>query len=464
MAIGKKAFPKIEFIKAPAHKIPKMDESIDLVTSFDSLEHFEKLDEVLAEAKRVLRKNGVFYISVPLEKQFPTLYWLLYKFGWKGKKRFAGHVNFFNDFELKRLLKRYGFTLVKKRFSGHLLFSLFDIPYYLSQSLLKRQATSFESSVSELDRGFKKGFLSSLKRVVAALSFAESSLFHWFPGVRGHFVFVKEGQKDFFSEHSPLTVLEDYQKKLGLRKLLRPKDLAIKKHLEKLELNKARRILDFGCGNGIWLERLLSNSNADGMGVDIAEKLIKEAQARPGKRGRYVCTAHSLPLKDNNFDFCISFDVFEHIEDKELAISEIFRIMKPGGRFLFYILNPNNKYTYDWLFEKLGSDYLYRRADHRRELFPDPGEFSTLLKKQGFKNVGYTLYDGPANLTWDTFCYLYLSILEKLFSHLYLRKLMEPVLHLNDLLVRLFFPLNNFIDGFFFARGYSNGYFIWGER
>jgi len=464
LAIGKKMFPKIEFIKAPAHKIPKPNESFDLVTSFDSLEHFEELDKVLSEVKRVLKRNGIFYISVPLEKQFPTLYWILYKFGWRGKAQFAGHVNFFNDSELRKLLEGYGFTLVRKRFSGHLLFSCFDIPYYLSQSLLGRQATSFESSVAELEQGFKKSLLSSFRKVVSAASFFESSLLSWFPGGRGHFVFVKRGQKDFFSSHPPLTVLEDYQREFGLGKLIRPKDLAIKRHLAKLDFGKARKILDFGCGNGIWLERLLADGNAEGVGVDISEGLIEEAQTRSGKRGRYICTADSWPLVDNSFDFCVSFDVFEHIEDKGSAVSGIFWALKPGGRFLFFTLNPNNKYTHSWLLEKLGSNYLYRRANHKKKLFPDPKEFSALLKNQGFKDVSYVLYDGPANLTWDTFCYLYLFVLEKFFSWLHLKKLTKPILNLNDFLVRTCFPLNNFIDRLFLMRGCSNGYFIWGAR
>jgi len=238
----------------------------------------------------------------------------------------------------------------------------------------------------------------------------------------------------------------------------------IKNHLKRLGFRKAKNILDFGCGNGIWLERTLAGGNATGVGVDIAEELIRKANARSGRRGQYICSGKGWPLKDKSFDFCISFDVFEHIEDKKLAVSRIFEIIKPGGRFLFYTLNPNNRYTYDWLFEKFGSDYLYRWADHKKELFPNPREFGSLLRKQGFKNIGYALHDGPANLTWDTLCYLYLSILEKLFSRLHLKKLIKPVLYLNDFFVRLFFPLNNFIDSFFLARGCSNGYFIWGEK
>jgi len=464
LAIGQKRLPRIEFIRAPAQKIPKEKESFDIVTAFDSMEHFEELDKVLAEVNRILKKQGIFYISIPLEKQFPSLYWIFYKLGWKGKKDFAGHVNFFNDQELESLLNEHGFKLVKKRFSNHLLFSLFDIPYYVSQSLLGNQEVSFESSLTELKGGFKKSILLFIKRTVSSLTFIESSLLHWFPGGKGHYVFKKQASEDFFSRYPPMTVLEDYQKKLGLKKVIRPKDLAVKKHLARLGFDKAKRILDFGCANGIWLERLLADSQAQGVGVDISERLIEKASARPRKRGKYICVEKEWLLKKNSFDFCFSLDVFEHIKEKKSAVKKIYNTMKPGGRFLFYTLNPNNKYTFDWLFENFGSDYLYRRADHKKSLFPDPDKFTSLLEKEGFKNVEHVLYDGPANLIWDTSCYVCLAILERLFSFFHIRRLIKPVVYLNDLLIRFVFPVNNVIDSLFFVKGCSNGYFIWGEK
>lgn len=45
------------------------------------------------------------------------------------------------------------------------------------------------------------------------------------------------------------------------------------------------------------------------------------------------CSAQELPFDDNSFDFVYSSHVLEHIEDRKLAISEIFRVLKPGGIF-----------------------------------------------------------------------------------------------------------------------------------
>ena len=78
-------FPQIKFECASAEKIPGGRGSLDLIYAFDTLEHFENLKTVLASVKDKLHIGGVFYAAIPLEKQFPSLYWLLFKLGWRGK-------------------------------------------------------------------------------------------------------------------------------------------------------------------------------------------------------------------------------------------------------------------------------------------------------------------------------------------------------------------------------------------
>lgn len=55
----------IEFRVGPAHKIPIDDSSIDVVVSFETIEHHEKQEEMLQEIKRVLKPEGQFIISSP---------------------------------------------------------------------------------------------------------------------------------------------------------------------------------------------------------------------------------------------------------------------------------------------------------------------------------------------------------------------------------------------------------------
>ena len=191
---AKQKFPKIEFLQSSAEHIKKTNNSFDMITSFDTLEHFEKLDKVLNEVNRLLKPGGVFCIGVPLEREFPTIYWMLYQLGWRGKKHFSGHVNFFTDKTLEKKVTNHGFQLEKKRYSFHPIFSLFDIGYYVLQSISGKQF-AFETTVSRMKPSPEKSLLSSFKNSIAALGYFESRIFWYIPGGKGHFVFIKSKQE-----------------------------------------------------------------------------------------------------------------------------------------------------------------------------------------------------------------------------------------------------------------------------
>ena len=460
---AKAQFKNITFIKTPAHKLPHKSGTVDVVTSLDSLEHYDNLDKVLDEIHRVLNDRGVLYVSIPLEKQFPTLYGVLYSLGWRGKMHYSGHVNFFTDKELRQRIENHGFTFRKVRYSSHFFFSLADIGYYFIQSLTGNHRFSFETTVYESKPGLTKTLLTAIKKTIAGIAYVESIIFYWFPGGKGNFVFIKNN-KDFFSNNPPLTVLEEFQAKYGLKKVFQPRDIAIREDLFRMQFSKAKRVLDFGCASGVWLERLLSGTKKIGFGVDIADQLINKANSRKRKRGIYYNTMNSWPIHKNSIDFCYSFDTFEHIKNYDKEINKLYETLQKGGKFYFYTLNPKNKYTIDWFVEKLGSDYMYKRADHKREMFIEPEKFKKDLEKAGFKNISFKLYDGPCNLLWRVYSYAFLSTTNLICNLLHMNHIMDKVIMIYDAVLRFVYPLNQIIDRVFIGKGYSNGYFMWGEK
>jgi SAM-dependent methyltransferase len=73
--------------------------------------------------------------------------------------------------------------------------------------------------------------------------------------------------------------------------------------------------------------------------------------------GQGVCgSAMALPFADQVFDVVCAFDVVEHCEDDELALSELTRVLAPGGRLLLSV--P----AYQWAW----SDHDVRAGHHRR--------------------------------------------------------------------------------------------------
>ena len=77
--------------------------------------------------------------------------------------------------------------------------------------------------------------------------------------------------------------------------------------------------------------------------------------------GEGVCgSAEALPFADEAFDVVAAFDVVEHCEDDALAVSELARVLAPGGRMLLSV--P----AYQWAW----SDHDVRAGHHRRYTRP----------------------------------------------------------------------------------------------
>jgi 2-polyprenyl-3-methyl-5-hydroxy-6-metoxy-1,4-benzoquinol methylase len=451
LKVARKNFPGVKFVNSSVDNLNYKPKSFDVILSLDTMEHFDNPDNVVRSIFKILKDDGLCYLAVPLEKQFPTFYWFMYKMGLdKAKRASVGHINVLDNKEVTRLFKDAGFTKEHQYFGGHLIYTLLDFACFWMLHTDKSEKPSFESSLNLMKPGLKKTLALGLKKLGASLIYFENKILSGIPAGRGHYFFRKS---EFFSINPPVTVCEDLQIKNGLSKVVRPKDIFIINHLKNWRFDKNTKILDFGTANGLWLERILKSKKSKGVGVDVSKDLIEAAIKRKNVLGQYFLTGDTWPLKNNYFDYCVSFDVFEHVKDRDLEIKRIFNSMKKGGKFLFYTLNPDNKYTFDWLFEKFGSNYLYDRADHDKKLFLNPVKFKKSLENVGFFDVNYSLYDGPFNLFWDVFAYALLSVFPS-----------RSVFNINDKVVKFVYPVNLILDLLFNKQGYSNGYFIWGQK
>lgn len=108
---------------------------------------------------------------------------------------------------------------------------------------------------------------------------------------------------------------------------------------------KAGRILDIGCGNG---RNLIPFAKAgfDCHGVDFSRKMIElanESFERKGLAATFrTASATKLPYPTGSFDYCLSLAVLHHIEnekDRLKALSEMKRILRPGGKAFITVWN-----------------------------------------------------------------------------------------------------------------------------
>lgn len=99
------------------------------------------------------------------------------------------------------------------------------------------------------------------------------------------------------------------------------------------------RILDIGTGEG-QIARALDGPGRVVTGLDPAAGQVVEAAKRGGGARYLQAGADALPFPDEAFDGAVACLVFEHIDQVDLAISEVARVLRPGGRFLFLLNHP----------------------------------------------------------------------------------------------------------------------------
>lgn len=99
---------------------------------------------------------------------------------------------------------------------------------------------------------------------------------------------------------------------------------------QRLGLDDGDHVLDVACGSGLAIE-LARMRGATACGLDAAKRLIAVAQHRSPESDIRVGDMHDLPWDDATFDVVTSFrGVWGTTPD---ALSEIHRVLKPGGRF-----------------------------------------------------------------------------------------------------------------------------------
>lgn len=107
------------------------------------------------------------------------------------------------------------------------------------------------------------------------------------------------------------------------------------------------RLLDIGCGTGIYVEALAAHAHRL-CALDASPEMTTVARAFCKERGlehvhHIVGSAEVLPFADNTFDLVVALDTLHHVGSLEDVVAEVFRLLKPGGRFLVFepnILNP----------------------------------------------------------------------------------------------------------------------------
>jgi ubiquinone/menaquinone biosynthesis C-methylase UbiE len=108
--------------------------------------------------------------------------------------------------------------------------------------------------------------------------------------------------------------------------------------IRRIDHKAGQRLLDVGCGNGAASLHLAQTFAVDVTGVDIDPEQIQfAAQAAHGVPGArfLVADATRLPFPDDRFDIVYTNKTTHHVADWPIALAEIARVLKPGGRLVY---------------------------------------------------------------------------------------------------------------------------------
>lgn len=152
----------------------------------------------------------------------------------------------------------------------------------------------------------------------------------------------------------------------------------------RLALNPASNVLEIGCGSGQFAVNLSTRTGCRTTGLDVNSNAIQMAseliQASPVANllsFKQCDVSKSLPFPVGTFDACFSNDAICHLPGRAGVLADIFRILKPGGRFLF-----SDALVIGGM---VSQEELSTRSSIGYYVYSPPGENERLIVQAGFR-------------------------------------------------------------------------------
>jgi ubiquinone/menaquinone biosynthesis C-methylase UbiE len=154
-----------------------------------------------------------------------------------------------------------------------------------------------------------------------------------------------------------------------------------------------QRILDIGCGTGVFAARVLERFPATRVwGVDLSDGMLRNCQARcRAAEGRFHLVqgnCERLPFADDAFDVVTCMHSFHHFPRQDKAAAEMHRVLRPGGRLL--IIDGDCDHLWGHLLFDVFVVYMEGRVRHLTSQ-----AFRDLYRQAGFEDVKQRRHAGP---------------------------------------------------------------------
>jgi len=211
-------------------------------------------------------------------------------------------------------------------------------------------------------------------------------------------------QNVFDKVYDQYDLMNDFMS-LGVHRLWK-KDL-----LNMMNPSSNQKLIDVACGTGDIAQLFLENVNKKSYVtcVDPNIGMIKKGKEKLKKFNNLnwvVASAEKLPMTTNSFDFyTISFGL-RNTKDLNKSLSEAYRVLKPGGRYLCLEFSKIENSGLDFIYKKyskvipsigkliVGEKEPYEYLVKSIENFVNQDELIDLMKKNGFQNCTYRNLSG----------------------------------------------------------------------
>ena len=154
--------------------------------------------------------------------------------------------------------------------------------------------------------------------------------------------------------------------------------------LSRLEPLPGRSVLDVGCGDGL-LALELAGRGAHVVGVDASQRMIAAARRRAAGRldvSFHVARAEDLPFRTAEFDIALAVTMLCFVEDASVALKEMARVVKPGGRLVVGELGRFSSWAAVRRVKGWMGSPVWRRARFR-----SASELRQLARREGLTDV-----------------------------------------------------------------------------
>jgi ubiquinone/menaquinone biosynthesis C-methylase UbiE len=171
---------------------------------------------------------------------------------------------------------------------------------------------------------------------------------------------------------------------------------SIDRTLAELDLAPGEVLLDIGCGTGVLLERVAQRQpRARLYGSDLSGAMLAMARSRLASPIQLLqANAEALPMASASIDVLVSTSAFHFIRHPARAMSEIRRVLRPGGRLII------TDWCRDFLTGRL-LDWYLKAYDNAHYHTYGSTEFARLLDDNDFDSISLSRY--RINWFWGLF-------------------------------------------------------------